>query len=352
MTRNILKEIRDPRKWLSVLLVLAAATLVAYLLMLAGLENECIIMVYLVCVLVTTVRTESFIFGIIDSLLSLVVFSYVFTEPKMTFQVYSKRDIVFLVSFLITSIVSGRVVYKLRLQTEKAEKEQQRSTVLRSVAHDLRSPLTALSGEGELLSENYDTLSDDQRRSLIEDMTQEITWLTNLVENILGMTRISENGLTINKQDEVVDDVIEQAVRHIRRLLGKRKLEVKLPQTVITAEMDGRLIVQVLVNLLENAVKHSPDGSVITVGCLAEDDDVKFYVADCGDGIDPSVRNRLFEQYVTLDRGITDSSHGIGLGLSICKAIIDAHGGNIYASDNHPCGAVFTFTIPGKQAEI
>jgi K+-sensing histidine kinase KdpD len=326
--------------------------LVAYLLMLAGLENECIIMVYLVCVLVTTVRTESFIFGIIDSLLSLVVFSYVFTEPKMTFQVYSKRDIVFLVSFLITSIVSGRVVYKLRLQTEKAEKEQQRSTVLRSVAHDLRSPLTALSGEGELLSENYDKLSDDQRRSLIEDMTQEITWLTNLVENILGMTRISENGLTINKQDEVVDDVIEQAVRHIRRLLGKRKLEVKLPQTVITAEMDGRLIVQVLVNLLENAVKHSPDGSVITVGCLAEDDDVKFYVADCGDGIDPSVRNRLFEQYVTLDRGITDSSHGIGLGLSICKAIIDAHGGNIYASDNHPCGAVFTFTIPGKQAEI
>ena len=234
---------------------------------------------------------------------------------------------------------------KIRLAMER---EQQRGTLLRSVAHDLRSPLTALSGAGNLLADNYDELSDSERRKLASDISEEIVWLTDLVENILNMTRISEQKIVLHKQDEVIDDVVGEAVKHTERLLRDRRFEVTLPEEVMTAPMDGKLIAQVIINLLENAARHTPPDSDIAlrveVGtCL------RVSVADTGGGIPAAIRDHLFERFVTQDQKIVDGRRGLGLGLSICKAIVEAHGGSLTVTDNIPTGSVFTFTLPMEE---
>lgn len=231
------------------------------------------------------------------------------------------------------------------------EREKQRSMLLRSVAHDLRSPLTALAGACNLLADEYDALSDADRKKLACDMSEEIVWLTGFVENILSMTRINEAQLLIHKQDEVVDDVVSEAVSHTRRLFIERPFSVKLPDEVVTAPMDGKLIVQLIVNLLENAAGHTPAGCAVSLRVEAEKADLRVSVADEGEGIPGEIAGMLFERFVTLDRGISDGQRGLGLGLAICKAIVEAHGGRIGVEPNVPRGACFWFTLPMKEAQ-
>ncbi|MEG1632832.1 MAG: ATP-binding protein [Oscillospiraceae bacterium] len=230
------------------------------------------------------------------------------------------------------------------------EKERQRAMLLRSVAHDLRSPLTALSGSGSLLADSYDKLTDAERRKLATDISEETVWLSDLVENILNMTRISEDSLVLKKQDEVIDDVVGAAVAHTERLLRSRKLSVSLPDEVIAVPMDARLITQVLVNLLENAVRHTPETSDISLGVRAEGNLLRVSVADTGDGVPRDMHERVFERFVTQEGAVADGRRGLGLGLAICRTIVEAHGGKISVSDNEPKGAVFSFTLPRGEA--
>lgn len=229
------------------------------------------------------------------------------------------------------------------------EREKQRSMLLRSVAHDLRSPLTALAGACNLLADDYARLSDEQRRKLAVDMSEEILWLTGLVENILSMTRINEAQLIIHRQEEVIDDVVEEAVSHIGRLLNDRAFTVSLPEDIVTAPMDGKLIVQVILNLLENAVRHTPQGTPVSLSVERDGDDVRFWVCDEGGGVPEAISKRLFERFVTGDSDVADGSRGLGLGLAICKAIVDAHGGAIGVEPNVPHGSRFYFTLPAKE---
>ncbi len=226
------------------------------------------------------------------------------------------------------------------------ERERQRSTLLRSVAHDLRSPLTALSGAGSLLADSYDELPDSERRRLASDMAEEIAWLTDLVENILNMTRISEGQLVVQKQPEVIDDIISEAATHTERLLRDRVLTVALPEDVTAVPMDGKLIGQVVINLLENAVRHTPEGGAISLTADVSGGRLTVSVGDNGDGIPDELKERVFERFVTRGGRVLDGKRGLGLGLSICRAIVEAHGGRIWAEDNEPQGVVFRFTLP------
>ena len=229
------------------------------------------------------------------------------------------------------------------------EKERQRSMLLRSIGHDLRSPLTALSGAGCLLSDNYERLTDSERKKLARDVSEESVWLTDLVENIMNMTRISESRLLLNKEYEVIDDIVAEAVKHTERLFEGRDIRVVLPDHVVAAMMDGRLMVQVIVNLLENAARHTPPDSPIEISVRMLSHDIEVSVADEGDGVPDEIRSRLFEKYATLDSRIVDGRKGLGLGLAICKTIVEAHGGKIRYEDNHPKGSVFSFTIPAEE---
>ncbi|QSX09671.1 DUF4118 domain-containing protein [Alkalibacter rhizosphaerae] len=435
---------------------------------LLGVGKESIIMVYLLGVLFTSVLTGSYKWGILHSFTSLMILNFLFTEPRFTFIIYSSNDIILLVFFLITAVVSGTVTSKLQKQIEISERneattkilyqtasgflpvsgkksiihqgmifikefagfdsavcleedatycfeapknehsylsypiesnqlrlgelrifnenrqpdpqselivqavatqlaialdrehlymereeiriamerEHLRSTLLRSVAHDLRTPLTGLSGAANLLADNYETLSYEERQKLAMDMSEEIIWLTNLVENILNMTRISDAQLLLHKEEEVIDDIVSQALSHISRLLKDRPFTVHLPDEVVMVQADGKLLVQVLINLLENAIRHTDPNSSISLEVVKMDHTLKISVCDTGSGIDPNIKTKIFEKFVTLDRSISDGKRGIGLGLAICKAIVDAHGGTIVARDNEPAGTCMILTLP------
>jgi two-component system sensor histidine kinase KdpD len=226
------------------------------------------------------------------------------------------------------------------------ERERLRSTLLRSVAHDLRTPLTALTGASSLLADEYDKLSTEEQKKLAADISEEMIWLANLVENILNMTRIGEGQFVLHKEDEVVDDVVNEALSHMSRILENRHLEVSLPDEVVSLPMDGKLVVQVLVNLLDNAVKHTPPDSGIGLKVCVIENDAIFEVCDNGSGIDADIMDKLFDGFTPQKNKIVDGKRGMGLGLAICKAVVEAHGGKIRAENQPAGGARFVFTLP------
>lgn len=456
--------------FIKMLLVLTLSTLCSLWIAGFGVGKESIIMVFLLGVLFVPILTNGYIYGLITSVVSVILFNFFFTEPRFTFLIYNAVDVMLLLFFLVTAIVSGTITSRLQKQmsiahqseltarllyevtegflhvtgkrsiimrgikyifdhtgftssvildgdeqeyfsepypkagaegltipiqrvTEKIglitlycgkehltfrqelvvktvaaqlgtaldreysykereeiriamEREHLRSTLLRSVAHDLRTPLTALTGASALLADKFEQLSPEEQKKLAADISEEMIWLTNLVENILNMTRIGEGQLVLHKEDEVVDDVVNEALSHMSRILQNRHLDVSLPNDVVSLPMDGKLIVQVLVNLLDNAVKHTPPDGSIGLKVYVLEDTAVFEITDNGNGIDARLMDSLFDRFITGKNNIVDGKRGMGLGLAICKAVVEAHGGNIRAENGPDAGARFVVSLP------
>lgn len=229
------------------------------------------------------------------------------------------------------------------------ESERLKSTLLRSISHDLRTPLTGIVGASELILDSYDKLDSKSIKKLVSDIKEESIWLIKAVQNILDMTRISEGKLTVNKNYEAVDDLINQALTHVPLLTSSCRFHVFVPDDIIIVMVDGRLIVQVLVNLLDNAYKHTIEGTQIELKVYKSGINVIFEVADNGVGIDLTIMDTLFDGFVTYHKNIADGSRGVGLGLAICKAIITAHNGSITASNKKTGGAIFKVSLPIEE---
>jgi two-component system sensor histidine kinase KdpD len=429
-------------------------------------------MVFLVGVLVVTIATNGYLYGILASIISVFIFNYFFTVPFHTLITYNPNDVILMIAFLGASLISGtltkmfqkqvliakqnehtaRLLYKIterflnitghkniilqginyvyqntnynsrvilsesgevyadesrELITDKMdltdipirgltkqlgimqinnsrekftlehelliktvvtqmglsldrefiykereniriamEKEELRTNLIRAISHDLRTPLTGIVGASGVILDNLEQLDKTNIEKLVSDINEEALWLNNLVENILNMTRIGEGKLLINKNYEVVDDIVYQAINHISNLAKTRNISVSVPEEVVTLLVDGKLIVQVLINLLDNAIKHTQDNCNIFVRVYTIDNMAVFEVADNGKGIDRNVENSLFDSFVTFSSKIIDGKRGMGLGLAICKAIVEAHGGTIFAGKAAEGGALFTFKLP------
>jgi len=235
--------------------------------------------------------------------------------------------------------------------TLKAEQEKLRSNLLRSISHDLRTPLTSISGNAEMLINEKTVLNEVQKHELYVDIYDDSIWLINLVENLLSITRMDDGTLHLNKKPELVSDVIETAITHINGRGKKHKIIVNDINELLIASMDASLIVQVVVNLIDNAIKYTPEGSEISISASRESEKVLISVADTGIGIAEEAKEKIFNMFYTGRDFKCDSRRGLGLGLALCKAIVEAHGGNIVVSDNNPHGAVFTFTLEGEEAD-
>lgn len=227
---------------------------------------------------------------------------------------------------------------------EKARTEQLRADLLRSISHDLRTPLTGISGNAALLMDKE--LNEATRSGIYNDIYDDSQWLINLVENLLSITRIEADGKLANIQPELVIDVIHEALAHIDRNAEKHSITVQTGNEYLMANMDVRLITQVLINLVNNAVKYTPDGSNIVISAQDIGKFAEIKIADDGSGIPDGSKARIFDMFYTGDSVGGDSRRGLGLGLALCRSIVLAHGGEISVSDNAPHGAVFTFTLP------
>lgn len=233
----------------------------------------------------------------------------------------------------------------------KAETESLRSNLLRSVSHDLRTPLTSISGNAEVLMESAARLSDAQRAVLYRDIRDDSLWLVDLVENLLAVTRAEDGRLDLHIQPEVVSDVVEEAVRHCERHAEGHAIAVDCSDGLILASMDARLVVQVLVNLIGNAVTYTPKGSAVWVSVKRHGGRVRIDVADNGSGIADEEKEHVFDMFYNGSQERSDHRRGMGLGLALCKSIIEAHGGRIGVRDAKPHGCVFWFTLPAVDME-
>lgn len=235
-----------------------------------------------------------------------------------------------------------------RVKSKQAiEQERYRGNLLRAISHDLRTPLSGIMGTSEMLMGMTD--KSDSRYKLAGDIYKDADWLHSLVENILSLTRFQVGKPILNKQMEAVEEVISVAVAAITKRAPEREIIVQIPDDVLLIPMDAKLIEQVLVNLLDNAVKHTPVENEIKIS-VHENQEKKlaeFTVADRGSGIVAADLPHVFQMFYTTHGKEPDAQRGIGLGLAICKSIIAAHGGMITAQNRSGgIGAEFVFTLP------
>ena len=177
-------------------------------------------------------------------------------------------------------------------------------------------------------------------------------WLSNLVENLLSITRIEDGRMNLQLSPQLMDEVIDEAMHHISRKSAEHSISVQYSEELLLANMDARLMMQVVINLVDNAIKYTPPGSHITVTADRAGHDVRVRVADDGPGIPDNAKSQVFEMFFTGQNRVADSRRSLGLGLALCKTILTAHGGALTLTDNRPHGCVFTFTLPQSEVSI
>lgn len=233
-----------------------------------------------------------------------------------------------------------------------AKNEQLRANLLRSISHDLRTPLTSISGNASNLLSNGPLFDAKTKEQMYADIYDDAMWLINLVENLLSVSRLEQGRMNLHLTTELIDEVVAEALRHINRKRAEYHFHVQSSDDYLLAQMDAKLIVQVLINILDNAMKYTPPGSDIEIGWKQEGTFIYISVADNGPGIPDQAKPHIFDMFYSASNQIADSRRSMGLGLALCKSIVNAHGGEIVVSDHKPHGSIFTFSVPAGEVEL
>lgn len=262
---------------------------------------------------------------------------------------YTASIVVSMLSETALALENNRSKQEMEQSRLLAKNEQLRANLLRSISHDLRTPLTSISGAASILLSDGDKLDTDTKSGLYQDIYDDSMWLEDLVENLLSITRLSDGEMELHTSAELMGEVIQEASRHCSRKISEHIFRTELSSDLLMGKMDARLIVQLIVNLINNAVKYTPPGSHITVHCEKEGDMIQTSVSDDGPGIEDQDKGHIFDMFYCGKKTVADSRRSMGLGLALCKSIAEAHGGSIRLTDNQPHGCIFTFTIPAEE---
>lgn len=228
---------------------------------------------------------------------------------------------------------------------EKIVQERYRTNLLRAISHDLRTPLSGIMGTSEMLKDML--VNDKVKYEMIQGIYTDADWLYSLVQNILNLTRLEDGRLVIKKEMEAPEEIIASAVSHIEKAFPDRNIEIDMPEEFYFVPMDARLIEQVFINLLNNAVKHSKEKEKIRVVLKYTNKDAVFSVLDRGEGISEKDKDHIFHMFYTTSGNISDARKGVGLGLTICETIVKAHGGSITGGNRKDGkGSEFIFSLP------
>ncbi len=230
-----------------------------------------------------------------------------------------------------------------------AESEQLRANLLRTISHDLRTPLTTISGNADNLLRNAGNFDEETKRQIYTDLYDDSIWLTNLVENLLYSTRIEEGRMTLKTSPELISEIVEEAMRHIQPKVKMHSVAAVCEDDLLLVRADAKLIVQVIINLVDNALKYTPENASVSISAAKQGDMAEINIADTGHGISDTEKEKIFDKFYCGEHKIADNRRSLGLGLYLCKAIVEAHGGTIRVTDNQPQGAVFSFTLPLEE---
>ena len=233
-----------------------------------------------------------------------------------------------------------------------AENERLRANLLRAVSHDLRTPLTSIMGNADNLLSSGESMDRNTQRQLYSDIYTDAQWLTGMVENLLSASRMEDGSLKLNMNTELMDDMIAEAVRHMGRRLDGFHLDIHRAEALLFIQADARLIVQVIINLLDNAIKYAPAGTGIEISTREAHGNVLVRIADEGPGIPEDQKPHVFDLFYSGNNLTGDSRRGLGLGLALCQSIMKAHNGTITVHDSMPHGAVFELTFPKAEVNL
>lgn len=310
---------------------------------------------FILAVAVISRYTSGYLPGIIASIVGVLCVNYLFTYPfgefDMSISGYPMTFAVMLLVSLFISTLTTQIKKQEQLRYE-AEKDKMRANLLRSVSHDIRTPLTAIIGSSSVLAEP-NTLSPEEQTALARGINRNAIWLLRMTENILSVTRFGNDGVVLEKTDEVVEEIVGSAITRFRKTTGNSiPITVSAPEEIVLAPMDPTLIEQVLLNLLENVVQHAKTATAIRIEIEEAPEKVRIQIADNGSGIPKHLLSDLFDGYDAMVGDGADRNRRMGIGLAVCRAIIRAHGGEISAENDPSGGAIFYFWLPtgGKTA--
>ncbi|WP_443770054.1 sensor histidine kinase [Anaerostipes sp.] len=327
--------------------------------------------IYVLATFLISRYTKGYWWGVVSSFLSVLLINWRFTYPYFRVNFLIDGYPMTFIGILVIAIITNMTTSSLNAEKEEAvkrekeleklneynqqineltiekEKEKMRSNLLRAISHDLRTPLTGMIGASATYLEAKDYLDEKAKDQLILGIQEDAHWLLNMVENLLSVTRIQNDGsgeeAHVKKTPEPLEEVVAEAMQRFHKRYPESVVNVKIPDEFVMVPMDPTLIEQVIMNLLENAWVHSGEKAPVDFYIRQEEKNVVFYVRDYGKGIESERMDHLFDGCA----GSKDheSRKGMGIGLSICKTIVLAHKGEIHAK-NHEDGAEFSFSLP------
>jgi two-component system sensor histidine kinase KdpD len=311
--------------------------------------GEHITTIFVFAVFLISLLTEGYSYGILSAIGSMLAVNYVFTFPYFAFDFILPVNLISAIIMTSVSVVTGMLTTKIkRYEAEKAEieRERMRANLLRAVSHDLRTPLTAIYGASSTLRNKKKMLTEQQQDAMLKNIEQDSEWLIRMVENLLSVTRINSEQISITKTPVILDELVDSVMTKFLNRYPRQNVVIDVPDEVVVVSIDTILMEQVLMNLLENAVLHAENMTHISLHIFALGSKVVFEIADDGCGIREDKLKHLFSgTYHAQETSADTKKRNIGIGLSVCETIIKAHNGEITAGNRKSGGAVFRFTL-------
>ena len=311
-------------------------------------------MIFVLGVFLVSWKTQGYVWGIAASLLSVLAVNWAFTYPYWAFDLISPECIFSAVVMLIVATMTGALTTRLKQQEKlkaEAETERMRGNLLRAVSHDLRTPITSIYGSCSDIIENFDSIPREKQIKLLQDMRSDAQWLNRMVENLLSVTRVDADKVRLSKHSTVLEELVDALLMKFHKHYPDTAVQVSIPEVFVSIPMDPVLIEQVLMNLLENAVFHSHGMKHLWLRVVLQNKYAVFFVEDDGCGIPDAKMEYLFTGLPDSKAPVDSTRSNMGIGLSVCRTIIKAHGSELKARNRPDGGASFSFALEMEEME-
>lgn len=312
-------------------------------------DNESLIpLIFVLAVFLISFFTSEYVYGIAASLASVLMVNYAFAFPEFQFNFTLPENLLSAVVMLVVTVCTTALTTRLKMQEKikaEIETEKMRADLLRAVSHDLRTPLTTIYGGCSGIKDNYDKLTKEQKIKLLTEMGEEAQSLIRMVENLLSVTKVGGEKVSLVKTETVLEELIDSALIRFKKHYPSQEVEIEIPDELVTLPADAILIEQAIVNLLDNAVEHAEGMKKLKLAAYTFPGKVVFEVSDDGCGVDEERIKKLFSGYGGEKTRAKDGKNNMGIGLSVCAAIVKAHGGEISAQNNRGGGMTFRFWL-------
>ena len=320
--------------------MLSFATILCYFLRTIDDSDVYVALIFELTVVLVSRFTDGYLFGLLSSVVGVIGINYIFTFPyyqlNFTISGYPLTFLVMLIVSVVVSTLTTQIKQQEKIRAE-AEKEKMRGNLLRAVSHDIRTPLTSIVGGVSTLLDSGDQLDEATRTQLLENIRDESNWLVSVVENLLSVTRMTGEQTKIKKEMEAGEEVLSAAAMKIKKHYPEITVSVRAPQELLMIPMD-------------NSIQHGGTTTRVELQLRKEGENARFEVADNGQGIAREVFPKLFKGYLSHDEELTaDGRRNMGIGLSVCMSIVQAHGGTMQAENREIGGALFSFTLPLEE---